>query len=117
MSSADVARGKEQLKATVLDSLDSTVGLFKNVQTQAILTGNVLNAVDLIAAINAVTDAEVSAVSISFFWLFRISNRTLMDYYLLFIFHPMKAAKKVAAGKWALGAVGNLETVPFVDEL
>lgn len=64
MSSADVARGKEQLKVAVLDSLDSTAGLFENIQTQALLTCQVLNAVDLLAAIEAVTDADVNAVSI-----------------------------------------------------
>lgn len=64
MSSADVARGKEQLKVAVLDSLDSTVGLFENIQTQAILTGRVDSTVDLLAAIDAVKDADVNAVSI-----------------------------------------------------
>lgn len=65
MSSADVARGKEQLKLAVLDSLDSTAGLFENIQTQATLTGRVDNTVDLLAAIDAVKDADVNAVSIS----------------------------------------------------
>lgn len=112
VSSADVARGKEQLKVAVLDSLDSTAGLFENIQTQAVLTGQVVNAADLLAAIDAVKDADVNAVSISFRqWIFDDSS----DAYFLCIF--LKAAKKVASGKWALGAVGNLATVPHVTDL
>lgn len=64
VSADDVARGKEQLKVAVLTSLDSTAGLFENIQTQALLTGQVANAVDLLAAIDAIKEADVNAVSI-----------------------------------------------------
>lgn len=58
-----MARGKEQLKVAVLSKLDSTAGLFENILTQSVLTGRVETAVELVAAIDAVTDAEVNAVS------------------------------------------------------
>lgn len=66
VSSADVTRGKEQLKVAVLSSLDTTAGLFENIQTQALLTGQVTNAVDLLAAIDAIKEADVNAVSIPY---------------------------------------------------
>lgn len=66
VSSTDVARGKEQLKEAVARSLDSTAGLFENIRTQALLTGQVQSGAELLAAIDAVSDADVKAVSFLF---------------------------------------------------
>lgn len=46
-----------------MHSLDSTAGLFENIKTQALLTGRVETAAELVAAIDAVSDADVNAVS------------------------------------------------------
>lgn len=115
MSSADIARGKEQLKHNVLNSLDSTAGLFENIQTQALLTGQVTNSVDLLAAIEAVKDADVNAVS-NFFARMHF-GRTHESNLMHFSIAIFQAAKKVAGGKWSIGAVGNLAYVPHATDL
>jgi len=88
VSSADVIRGKEQLKAAVLGELDTSAGLAEDIVQQAALSGKVQSSSELVAAIDALTVADVNA-----------------------------AAKKVASGKWSVGAVGNLANVPYVSDL
>lgn len=64
VSSADVTRAKEQLKVTILESLNTKAGLAADLTVQAVLTGQVQNANELVAAIDAITVSDVNAVSI-----------------------------------------------------
>lgn len=73
VSSEDVARGKSQLKAAVLGDLDTGAGFIADMGAQALLLGNVQNAAAIVAAIDSVSAADVSAVSYSaqiFVWGF-----------------------------------------------
>lgn len=101
----------------MLSKLDSTAGLFENIQTQAVLTGRVETANELVAAIDAVSDADVNAVSFFFQLSLELLLRKLMQIFFYFSCDALKAAKKVASGKWAVGAVGNLVSLPHVTEL
>ena len=65
VSSADIARGKTQLKAAILHDQESDSALAEDVGTQAVLLGSVLSGPALLSAVNSVTDAEVNAVSCS----------------------------------------------------
>uniref|UniRef100_A0A6B2ELK0 Putative ubiquinol-cytochrome c reductase complex core protein n=1 Tax=Phlebotomus kandelakii TaxID=1109342 RepID=A0A6B2ELK0_9DIPT len=88
LSAEDVARGKAQFKSDFLYYVDSGEGLLTDIAAQAALCGAVLSPAAIVAEIDAVTSSDVNAV-----------------------------AKRVASGKLALGAVGNLATVPHVHEL
>lgn len=88
VSDGDVKRAKEQLKVAVLNDIDSESHLVSDIGAQAVLLGNVQGTAQILAAIDGVSTADVNA-----------------------------AAKKVASGKWSVGAVGNLATVPYVSQL
>ena len=64
VSNGDVARGKAQLKAAVLNELDNGSGLASDLGQQALLLGNVQSAASIISAIDGITDADVNAVSL-----------------------------------------------------
>ncbi|KAJ9575907.1 hypothetical protein L9F63_007219 [Diploptera punctata] len=88
LSSADVARGKAQLKAAILLAQEGSATVVEDVGTQAVLLGNVLSGSAAAAAVDSITDAEVNA-----------------------------AASKVKSGKLSVAAVGNLGNVPYSDQL
>jgi len=88
VSSGDLARGKEQLKTAVLEKTNTDEGLIAELGHQCAVHGGAINTTDAVAAIDALTSADVNA-----------------------------AAKKVASGKWSVGAVGNLGHVPYADQL
>lgn len=88
LSAEDISRGRNALKLRVATDLESNNGLLESITTQAVFLGAVQNPCDTYAAIDAVTDADVLA-----------------------------AAKKVASGKFSLGAVGNLKHVPYLSQL
>jgi ubiquinol-cytochrome c reductase core subunit 2 len=88
VSSTDLARGKEQLKLALLEDIETSSGLIAHLGQQALLTGTVQNPAEIIAAIDGLSSADVNA-----------------------------AAKKVATGKWSVGAVGNLGKVPYANQL
>jgi len=87
VSQGDVDRAKAQLKVNILEELQSSTGRFDDLVAQA-LRGEISGKSELIAAIDAISVADVNA-----------------------------AAKKVASGKWSIGAVGNLTNVPHVNDL
>lgn len=70
VSQADVIRAKQQLKIVALADLTSNAGLLTNIQSQALLTGQVQSAAQILAAIEAVTVSDVNAVSFEFFSLY-----------------------------------------------
>lgn len=88
VTDADVARGKAGLLGWALDYVENHSSLVFDLGEQAVLLGKVYKKEDMAAAINAVTAADVQA-----------------------------AARKVAAGKLAVGAVGNLSNVPYLCNL
>jgi ubiquinol-cytochrome c reductase core subunit 2 len=88
ISSEDIARGKAILKSAVLFNSDNTSGLIEDIGNQAVLLGKIQSAGALAAEIDSVDSRDVEC-----------------------------AASKVASGKLSIGAVGNLETVPFVNQI
>ena len=86
---AALARAKAQLKADLLMAEESSSGLLEELSLQALLNkGNVIAVADLVTAIGQISAADVNA-----------------------------AASKVASGKLAMAAIGNLSSTPYVDEL
>ncbi|XP_058460157.1 cytochrome b-c1 complex subunit 2, mitochondrial [Malaya genurostris] len=88
VSDADVARGKAGVLAWVLSYLEDQSTLSFDLGEQAALLGQVYGKSELAAAINGVSTGDVQAV-----------------------------ARKVASGKLAVGAVGNLSRVPYLSNL
>ncbi|XP_053682906.1 cytochrome b-c1 complex subunit 2, mitochondrial [Sabethes cyaneus] len=88
VSDADVARGKAVTLAWILDYLENHSTLAFDLGEQAALLGQIYGKNELAAAINGVTTGDVQA-----------------------------AAKKVASSKLAIGAVGNLSSVPYLCNL
>ncbi|KAI4471119.1 metalloprotease [Holotrichia oblita] len=88
ISDADVNRGKNQLKTTVLSAMESGSYALEKIGLQAVLTGTVLSPSEIASMIDTVSAAEVKA-----------------------------AAQKVASSKPTITGVGNLRCVPFLDEL
>jgi ubiquinol-cytochrome c reductase core subunit 2 len=88
VSDADVQRGKNQLKASLLMDLENGVQELQDMASQAILSGQVLPVSEIVRSIDAVTVADVTNV-----------------------------AKKVINGKPSMAAVGNLSTTPYLDQL
>ncbi|XP_059609242.1 cytochrome b-c1 complex subunit 2, mitochondrial [Phlebotomus argentipes] len=88
LSSEDIARGKTQFKNDFLYYVENGENFATDMGAQAALCGAVLSPDAIVAEIDAVSASDVNA-----------------------------AAKKVASAKLALGAVGNLATVPHVHEL
>lgn len=64
VSAADVTRGKAQLKAATLAQWQCPSGTLAAIRAQALLTGQVSNGSELAAAIDAITPADVTAVSL-----------------------------------------------------
>ncbi|XP_011268973.1 cytochrome b-c1 complex subunit 2, mitochondrial [Camponotus floridanus] len=88
ISDADVARGKATLKAEILYAADNEPALLENLGQQAILKGRVYKPSTLVAEVDKVTASEVKSV-----------------------------AGKFGSGKLSLAAIGDLSTVPYLDEL
>jgi len=88
VSEEDVARGKAQLKSSMLYELENAGTALEDLGAQALLTGNVLSLESIMESIDNVTAEDVSA-----------------------------AAKKVINGKPSMCVVGNLSHTPYLDEL
>lgn len=88
LTDEDVARGKESLKAALAFAVESEAGLVDSLGQQAALLGA---AQDLRAALAAVDGVSASDVK--------------------------SAARKVASSRVSIGAVGNLATVPRLNQL
>ncbi|KAJ4427931.1 hypothetical protein ANN_23941 [Periplaneta americana] len=61
LSSGDITRGKNQLKAAILLCDESNASLVEEIGVQAVLLGNVLSSSAIASAVDSVTDAEVNA--------------------------------------------------------
>jgi len=88
ISAEDLQRGKNQVAAAALMSHESSTDLLQDMASQSLLQGQISNPSEVIAAIDALTAADVSAV-----------------------------AKKIVNGKPTMAAVGNLGSTPYLDQL
>jgi len=84
----DVARAKVQLKAQIGMYRESGDSLLHDLGEQALGSDELLTTPDLLKYVDSITTADVSAM-----------------------------AKKLAAGKLSMSAVGNLSRTPYVDSL
>ncbi|THK33028.1 cytochrome b-c1 complex subunit 2, mitochondrial [Diachasma alloeum] len=87
ITDADIARGKSELKASILHASDNSISQLENLAQQTLFKGRIISPAGLAAEVDKVSPADVK-----------------------------KAAGKLT-GKVALAAIGNLSTVPHVDQL
>jgi len=88
VSDADVARGKAGALGWAVDYMENHSTLAFDLGEQAVLLGRIYKKPELVAAVHEVSSSDVQAV-----------------------------ARKVASGKLAVGAVGNLSSVPYLCNL
>lgn len=88
ISDADVARGKAALKAEILFAADDNAMLLENLGQQALLKRRVYKPSDLVAEVDKISVSDVKSV-----------------------------AGKLSNGKLSMAAIGDLSTVPYVDQL
>ncbi|XP_003702764.1 ubiquinol-cytochrome c reductase core protein 2 [Megachile rotundata] len=88
LSDKDIARGKAILKAEILDAADNESMLLENMQYQALFKGQISTPATLMADVDKVSASDVQSV-----------------------------AAKLSKGNLSMAAVGNLKTVPYIDEL
>lgn len=111
LSDSDIARGKAILKAEILDTADSEALLLENLQQQAITKGQVVSTASLVANVEKISASNVKSVC--------TSGGVIFKRFVTFYFNDnfFQVADKLAKGKLSMAAVGNLKTVPYVDEL
>lgn len=88
VTDADVARGKAATLGWVVDYVENQSTLAFDLGEQAALLGQIYKKADMVAAINGVSTSDVQSV-----------------------------ARKLASAKLAIGAVGNLSSVPYLCNL
>ncbi|XP_015281713.1 PREDICTED: cytochrome b-c1 complex subunit 2, mitochondrial isoform X2 [Gekko japonicus] len=88
LTEEEVTRAKNQLKAALLMSVESSDGLLEEIGSQALASGTYLSPAAVVAKVDAVATADV-----------------------------VNAAKKFVTGKKTMAASGDLANTPFVDEL
>lgn len=88
MSESDVACGKAILKTDILSGVDNAAILLENLQYQALLKGRVCSPQSLIGEIENISASDVERV-----------------------------ANKITKGNLSMAALGDLNTVPYVDQL
>ncbi|KAI4499566.1 hypothetical protein M0802_005462 [Mischocyttarus mexicanus] len=88
ISDADISRGKNVLKAEILYATENDTGLLEILQQQALLKGTVCSTKEMIASVDKITANDVRNV-----------------------------AGKLGSGKPSLAAIGDLCSVPHLDEL
>ncbi|KAK1129669.1 hypothetical protein K0M31_019383 [Melipona bicolor] len=88
VSENEIARGKNILKTEILDAADNVVCLLESLQQQALLKGQVSSPISIANAVDKISASDVKAV-----------------------------ADKLAKGRLSLASIGNLKTVPYLDEL
>lgn len=88
VSDADVARGKAGAYSWLAEYLENHGTLAFDLGEQAVLLGKIYKKAEILAAVDSVSTSDVQA-----------------------------AARKVASGKLAVGAVGNLSSVPYLCNL
>ncbi|XP_050514717.1 cytochrome b-c1 complex subunit 2, mitochondrial isoform X1 [Diabrotica virgifera virgifera] len=87
VTDADVQRGKNQLKTAILLNAESGADVVRELGTQAVLAGAPQSANALAAAVDSVSTSDV------------------------------QSALRKAGGKLTLAAIGNINDVPYLDEL
>lgn len=87
ITDVDITRGKTELKASILYAGDSDAGQLDNISQQALFKGRVTSNVALAAEVDKISAADVK-----------------------------KAASKLN-GKVSMASIGNLSTVPHIDQL
>lgn len=88
LTDSDVARGKAILKGEILCGADNAGALLESLQCQALLKGQVTSPSALTAEVDKVSASDVKSV-----------------------------ADKIAKGKLSMAAIGDLSTVPHLDQL
>ncbi|XP_043260521.1 cytochrome b-c1 complex subunit 2, mitochondrial [Colletes gigas] len=88
VSDSDVARGKAILKTEILEAADNGAALLESLQCQALHKRTVATPESLVANVEKVSASAVKSI-----------------------------ADKMASGKLSMAAIGNLKTVPYVDQL
>lgn len=88
ISESDIARGKAILKAEILSGADNSAALLESLQYQASIKGKVTSPASLIAEVENVSASDVKSV-----------------------------ASKLTKGKLSMAAIGDLNTVPYIDQL
>ncbi|KZC05705.1 PREDICTED: cytochrome b-c1 complex subunit 2, mitochondrial [Dufourea novaeangliae] len=88
LSDSDIARGKAILKAEVLSQADSGFAVLESLQYQALFKGQVSGPASLIANIEKVSASDVKSVG-----------------------------QKLVSGSLSMAAIGDLKTVPYLDQL
>ncbi|XP_033335761.2 ubiquinol-cytochrome c reductase core protein 2 [Megalopta genalis] len=88
LSDSDIARGKTILKADILNDADNGAAVLESLQCQALLKGKVSSVASLIADVENVSASDVTSV-----------------------------AAKLVNGKLSMAAIGDLNTVPYIDQL
>lgn len=88
LTDEDVKRGKEALKAAIAYAVETEAGLIDSIGQQAALLGSVKDLNNTLAAVDAVSASDVKS-----------------------------AARKIASSKLSIGAVGNLNYVPRLNQI
>ncbi|XP_043503076.1 cytochrome b-c1 complex subunit 2, mitochondrial [Polistes fuscatus] len=88
LSDADISRGKNILKADILYATENDFGLLEILQQQALLKGTVCSPKEMVASVDKITANDVKSI-----------------------------AGKLGSGKPTLAAIGDLCSVPNLDEL
>lgn len=88
LSKADIARGKAQLKLSVLVAAESAETIIEDMGAQVLSTGKILSPADMVKAIDSMPDAAINEV-----------------------------VKRVLSSKPTLAAVGDLAYCPRLDQL
>ncbi|XP_046627813.1 cytochrome b-c1 complex subunit 2, mitochondrial [Neodiprion virginianus] len=88
VTDADISRGKAELKAAVLYATDNSIARHESLAQQALFKGTVASPSAIIAEIEKVSAADVKNV-----------------------------AAKIGKGKLSMAGIGDLDTVPYVEEL
>ncbi|KAK0084268.1 hypothetical protein PV325_007342 [Microctonus aethiopoides] len=87
ISDSDIARGKTALKASILYASDNDASQLENLSQQLLFKGRIVSHAALAAEVDKVSSADV------------------------------KKAMGKLSGKLSMAAIGNLSTVPYLDEL
>ncbi|XP_057323907.1 cytochrome b-c1 complex subunit 2, mitochondrial [Microplitis mediator] len=87
ITDADIARGKTELKASILYASDNNTSQLENLAQQTLFKGRPVSSTSLAAEVDKVSSTDVK-----------------------------KAAGKLS-GKISMAAIGNLSTVPHIDQL
>lgn len=111
VSENEVARGKNVLKTEILDAADNVVCLLESLQQQALLKGQVSSPVSIANAVDKISASDVKAVCASI-----VSDCNIFTFFTCII-NVFQVADKLAKGRLSLAAIGNLKTVPYLDEL